>query len=416
MLLRTREPYTFVDLFAGAGGFTEGFLLAGEESNFELLGATDVSPMAQLTHERRFRDQLGQRYSFVTQDIRNPSFTKYFLDSVRSIHGDKPIDVVCGGPPCQGFSVFGKRTEDDPRNDLFRPYLAFIERVQPKYFVMENVPGLVQMYKGRAVEQIIAGIENLQTVKYQVSGPLRVNAAEYGVPQNRERVLFIGSRLDMPPIRDVTRPGLFEEVSVADAISDLSFLRAWETADKYAPTYPVESQYQIESRRGRLFKKLGMVSRHPNVLRNHEAARHRPEIIARFAMIEEGRGLESVPRELWDKHLKSSKKWCVRLDRSRPSYTMVTLPDDFVHYVQHRILTVRETARLQSFDDTFVFAGPRATGGGGAGNRKRFVELPQYSQVGNAVPPLMAKAIAETILGRLESQQHEISDRIHRRL
>lgn len=139
-------------------------------------------------------------------------------------------------------------------------------------------------------------------------------------------------------------------------------------------------------------------------LTNHEAAKHSPEVIARFAMIEQGQGLESIPRELWENHLFSSKKWCVRLSPDKPSFTVVTLPDDFVHYHRHRILTVREMARLQSFDDTFEFIGPRASGGGGKGNKKRNQELPQYTQVGNAIPPLMAQGIGHELLMALDQQ------------
>ena len=170
-------------------------------------------------------------------------------------------------------------------------------------------------------------------------------------------------------------------------------------------------EYQEKSRRGRLFSKLG-IERIDNELKNHEAARHTPEVIARFAMIEPGKGLESIPKALWEAHLHSSKKWCVRLHPNLPSFTVVTLPDDFVHYEQHRILTVREMARIQSFGDTFEFLGPRSSGGGGKGNKKRNSELPQYSQVGNAVPPLLAKAIGNELLKALEysGNKNEIED------
>jgi DNA (cytosine-5)-methyltransferase 1 len=136
-------------------------------------------------------------------------------------------------------------------------------------------------------------------------------------------------------------------------------------------------------------------------------------------MIRPGEGFDSIPRDLWEKHLVSSKKWCVKLNPDKPAFTVVTLPDDFVHYEQPRILTVREMARLQSFDDTFEFLGPRASGGGGKGNKKRNTELPQYTQVGNAVPPLMARAVGNVILRNLANQTKAIHDnafsaRLHR--
>lgn len=260
------------------------------------------------------------------------------------------------------------------------------------------------MYGGRAVDEIREAVKGMRARKYELVGPIEVNAANYGVPQLRERILFIGCRDDMPLVTSI--PSIVDGskfITTGDAIGDLAFLRAWETTNQYDPKYPAKTDYQRESRNGRLYSALGR-KREDQILSNHEAARHTSEVLARFAMIEKGKGLESIPKDLWRNHLRSDKKWCVRLDDKKPSYTMVTLPDDFVHYSQHRVLTVREMARIQSFDDTFVFLGPRSTGGGGAGNRKRNSELPQYTQVGNAVPPLMAKAIASRILAALDAQ------------
>lgn len=402
------RSFTLVDLFCGAGGFTEGFLLSGSaEVGFEVVAASDVSPMVRLTYEGRFKSQLGLQFEFLLRDVREESFTSELRDAVRARVGERGIDVVSGGPPCQGFSVFGRRNESDPRNNLFRPYLRAIEVLQPKYFVMENVPGLIKMYRGKAVERIREAVDAVGPVKYRLSGPVIVNAADYGVPQVRERVVFFGCREDMPVIEGVPAELAPEEyVTVGSAIGDLGFLRPWEAARSYHDDYPASTGYQVQSRSGRLFGKLG-IQRVGVELHNHEAAKHIPEVLARFSVLEKGRGLESVPRALWDRYLKTSKKWCVRLDENRPSYTIVTLPDDLVHPTQPRILTVREMARLQSFDDTFIFQGPRSTGGGGAGNRLRAVEVPQYSQVGNAVPPLLAKAIGNAVLRGLMGERDE---------
>lgn len=402
----TRHSFAFVDLFCGAGGFTEGFLLAGtKDLGFNLVAASDNSPMVKLTYEERFRDQLGLAFHFLLRDIRDDSLAHDLLDSIRRQKGIPNVDVVCGGPPCQGFAVFGPRRQSDPRNSLFQHYLQAIEALKPKYFVMENVPGLVKMYGGKMVDRIFESVAAMESARYRVSGPLRLNAADYGVPQVRERVVFIGCRADMPLIETI--PGILtqhEYVTVGEAIEDLGFLRPWESADSYREDSPARTQYQKESRRGRLFAKLG-IERSDARLYNHEAANHTPEVIARFSVLEKGKGLESIPSRLWEKHLSTAKKWCVRLDDNKPSYTVVTLPDDLIHPSQPRILTVRELARLQSFDDTFVFRGPRATGGGGVGNKKRVIEVPQYSQVGNAVPPLMARAIAEVLLDALSSDR-----------
>lgn len=391
------RPYTFVDLFCGAGGFTEGVLLSGgAERRFELKAASDVHRQASATHTGRFQRQLGLKYDFITKDIRDDDFVQTLVESVG---GDGTVDLVVGGPPCQGFSLFGARKQDDPRNDLFRLYLKAIAALKPRYFVMENVPGLAMMYGGETVREMYRAVEAMTGTKYHLEGPIKVNAAKFGVPQARDRLLFIGSRSDVP-VLDVI-PEMPERIVTArEALDDLGFLRSWETATSYHESHPASTQYQEESRRGRLFKLWGLEV--PEALTNHEVSKHTPDVIARFAMMQPGCGFDSIPSQLWDAHLHSSKKWCMRLDPDKPAYTVTTLPDDFVHYRQHRILTVREWARLQSFDDTFVFTGARATGGGGKGNKVRAGALPQYTQVGNAVPPLLAQGIGRAILQALD--------------
>lgn len=399
------KEFTFVDLFCGAGGFTEGLLLAGDEhSTFKLLAASDHQENAELTYTNRFRNQLGINFSFLLKDVRNDNFSEELVENIIASGNEPSVDVVIGGPPCQGFSVFGLRKETDPRNDLFLSYLKVIQALRPKYFVMENVPGLVMMYGGKTVKRIHEEVYKMEPVHYGITDPIKLNAANFGVPQLRERIIFIGYREDVSPITSFELPIFWEAnyLTVEEAIGDLAFLKPWQSSGEYNNEYPTRAEYQRDSRIGRLFKKLGIPSKNL-VLQNHEAAKHSPDVIARFALIEPGKGLESIPREIWDKHLQTSKKWCVRLHPHKPSFTVVTLPDDFVHYSQPRILTVREMARLQSFDDTFVFMGARSSGGGGRGNKKRNAELPQYTQVGNAVPPLLAKAIGNELLKVLSS-------------
>ncbi len=394
--------YTFIDLFSGAGGFTEGFLLAGtKEADFQLVAASDIHKNAELTHLGRFEKQLGLTYSFIKTDIRNIGFAKQLKRTAKNICSRESVDVVCGGPPCQGFSVWGKRNENDPRNDLFRHYLNAIKAVSPSYFVMENVPGLVTMYDGRIPGLIHEEVETLFAGEYKINGPIFVNSVDYGVPQLRERVLFIGSKKGYPEISHIP-PTVTEQnrVTVKEAIGDLEFLQPGEIAYEYNKNFPAVTSYQKQSRNGRLLKKHGISLEHA-VLRNHEAAKHTLPVIARFALIQKGKGFESIPENLW-KLVSTKKKWCVKLNDAFPSNTMTTLPDDFIHYQVPRSITVREMARLQSFDDTFFFEGPRTTGGGGAGNKKRTMELPQYTQVGNAVPPLMARAVGQRIIESLE--------------
>jgi len=409
------QEYTFVDLFSGAGGFTEGFLLAGDGSHeFRLVGASDIHTGAGATHINRFSKTLGIDYQFLVNDIREDDFIEKLVANVERSSGRQTVDVVVGGPPCQGFSVFGKREEYDPRNNLFLYYLKVIEALRPKYFVMENVPGIATMYEGKVVERIHEEVAKIGPTKYSIVGPVYINAANHGVPQARQRVLFIGSREDMPKVETISHTTLKEVVTARQALHDLSFLNPWEKADRYHPNFLPSSEYQQESRVGRLFQKFGLTKNQVS-LTNHEAAKHTPDVIARFAVIEPGSGFESIPFELWEKHLSTNKKWCIRLHPDKVSNTVVTLPDDFIHYSKPRIPTAREMARLQSFDDTFEFIGPRTTGGGGAGNKNRAKDLPQYTQIGNAVPPLMAKGIGETILQALKSVRgnNEIFGRVY---
>jgi DNA (cytosine-5)-methyltransferase 1 len=390
------HEYGFVDLFCGAGGFTEGFLLAGaERARFRLLAASDIHRHAQATHEHRFREQLGLEYGFLRMDIRNREFSR---ELSKLVPKGAAVDVVCGGPPCQGFSVFGARHQDDPRNDLFDPYLRIVHALRPRYFVMENVPGLVYMYRGRAAQQIHQAVESLRQPGYTLAGPLFVNSAAFGVPQSRERVLYIGSRDDQPAIAAVSHPSGVRTPTVGEAISDLAFLGAGARADSYDPGSPPVSSYQEESRLGRFVTLRGG----SGTLHNHESSRHTTKVQARYRLVPKGSSTKDVRAVLVREGIASGKKWCVRLDDAAPSFTLTTIPDDFIHYCQDRSLTVRECARLQSFDDTFVFLGPRTTGGGGAGNKMRNHDLPQYTQVGNAVPPLLARGIATTILRHLE--------------
>jgi DNA (cytosine-5)-methyltransferase 1 len=261
---------------------------------------------------------------------------------------------------------------------------------------MENVPGLATMYGGKVVEEIHRQVRAMNPTKYEIVGPIYINAADFGVPQSRERVIFIGSREDVPKINSLRVKPAGRRITVSQSIDDLSFLNPWEKATAYSDQHAPATKYQKESREGRLYKKYGI--KPTGILTSHEAAKHTPDVIARFAMIRPGQGFDSIPGELWTKHLRSDKKWCIRLHPDQPSNTVVTLPDDFVHHLKPRIPTAREMARLQSFDDTFEFLGPRTTGGGGKGNKRRTKDLPQYTQIGNAVPPLMAAGIANTVL------------------
>jgi DNA (cytosine-5)-methyltransferase 1 len=358
---------TVIDLFAGAGGMSEGFRAAG----FHTALAIEFDEMAATTYRYNHPDT-----PLIVDDIRN--VTNQQIASSLSCSGVTNVDVVCGGPPCQGFSLAGQRLADDPRNRLFEEFVRVVSFTKPKFFVFENVSGLVSMAGGailRAIlnEFIVAG--------YSCSYRL-MNAADYGVPQARPRFVIIGSRAGKevgfpdPTHVPATSADLFlhnkpKQLTVWDALSDLPSIEEGQGAEEMLHSCCPATDYQRE-RRG---------SRRPGTLFNHRATAHSEPILKRYAAIPEGGDNSQVPLELRTKKINVFK-----LHRDRPARTITcNHRTDILHPVIPRGTTVREAARLQSFDDDYRFFG----------NLTRKAKwLTQDDQVGNAVPPLLAKAIA----------------------
>lgn len=664
---------TFIDMFAGAGGFSEGFLQAEYKGNyFDFLLASDINPTCEVTHYMRYNLQLGLNTAFLTKDISDPDFIEVLLATIKHKFGDKEIDVLTGGPPCQSFSLAGERRKNDKKDDLFSYYLKVIGTLKPKYFIMENVAGILTKDNCRIKERILREIRNImdysaldrfiksvekamdinhasiaelnlcikvlkiwqennrlieerrndyltilenldaanlsstqrsfleasllenkntianslleelctslssqlvdafrndkqttedernvirqaisliskttllnklqyeikkqintaqlkrsiyktqfdqitdwlnleniidiaktqcdkiissstnskakavlpyiklaleiipegpyatvQRVKdllkendieypnlesdlkaislYKIAKPMILHASDYGVPQNRVRVVFIGCRSDQNLITSIpSTVTASEKVTIGEAIGDLNYIeigshplnynsafyakfkksKKWNimrcqdgslAADKERKTY-------IEwSRQGRLnperfpnlkkenpsySKANSMAEFNENdILRakiqNHETSNHNELVQKRYEIIRKYGGYQEAKEAEPDNPLMETKKrnYTV-LNPNDQAPTITTMPDDFVHYAANRSLTVREMARLQSFDDSFVFQGKRATGGD-----KRKDETPQFTQVGNAVPPLMARAIAMEILKNIK--------------
>ena len=620
--LKGKKPVTFLDLFAGAGGISEGFLQAyTSDKYFKFILASDINENCELTHVVRYNHQFGLDTKFLTADIMAPDFMMRLLAQL----GNVEIDVVTGGPSCQSFSLSGRRRRFDKRDNLFLHYLAVIRKLRPKYFVMENVKGLLTKDKGKFKEAILREIRsiiddknipsfilflnglldknastfvkncflskikmevaddedaraerdnyfavletqfksitrkidyrlsksniNIATIRhglnllrrtdernaisaaiineitqadidndffvnqfnnfisfiddstiintilsaidtfdefdnssneveefremiklypytldetfslvkdfakdkketeeldrhlenirlYRVAKPIVALAADYGVPQNRERVLFVGCRKDQELI-DAIPPTLSDEekVTVYEAIHDLDFLGNGSTADTYG-TQRIIPEYEplIRSRevQGHIsdaedthtFSEWSKIGRFGHrfdfccepfyvrsiedlnnnlfceapVLYNHQTSSQSDDVKERLSIIaKHGVYDEDCKEELSQFGLESNKRNYTVLNPKGQSPTVVTMPDDFIHYAAHRAMTVREMARLQSFDDSFVFQGKRQTGG-----NKRKTEIPQYTLVGNAVPPLMARAIANTILKHIK--------------
>ena len=670
---------TFIDMFAGAGGFSEGFLQAEHNGTYyDFLLAGDINPTCEVPHRMRYNKQLGLPTEFLTKDITDPDFVETLCAILESKFSASKIDVLVGGPPCQSFSLAGERKKNDRKDDLFSYYLKVISAIRPKYFVMENVHGILTKDGGKVKERILREIRNiidfkhlrsfcdhaapaiarialskryeaklaleklgivlaqnsaaenrrrdyisiLKTVNagsfseseraflhhsilteknsianpalaqyldrvadlfvnafrnnkaipedhrnivrqclnllksqddlaavskkikalingchlnrseykqqfdamtdhldideivricmctldslydragsdsiketvcqtklaieilcedtmstvhrleellrqhspqglpaacnvplgkiqlYRINAPIVLNASDYGVPQNRLRVVFIGCRNDQDLITKIPATvAESEKVTVAEAIGDLNYIRVNEKARNYDATYfadfcaseegskertiqgkPAASgsgryaemhTYAEWSRMGRLnpdrfpncapaYTAANCIDELPDCplevmqLANHETSRHSNEVQQRYALIRKY-GSYSVAREKEPENsllLSTTKRNYSCLSAHKPSTTIVTMPDDFTHYGANRSLTVREMARLQSFDDSFVFQGKRTTGGD-----RRKLETPQYTQVGNAVPPLMAHAIALEILKHIK--------------
>jgi len=367
----SQNGFTVVDLFCGAGGFSEGFRRAG----FEVIFGFDKCPQAIETFSYN-----------LTKNCFSGDVTLYSPKKLLEAAGLDPqdIDVIIGGPPCQGFSVAGMMKINDHRNFLYQNFIRFIKHVKPKIFVMENVPTILSHDNGSIIQDIE---RSFGKIGYQIKMK-KLNAANFGVPQTRERLFISGSpdgKHTFPPqpshdLPKKKRNGIPEIdtgnfVTVEDAISDL-FLHKTLGSDELDYTSKPESNYQIERRQG------------STKLYNHRGSRHTIPVIDRFSRFKEGDKISDLPKEF-----KTNKIVVKRLVRSLPSPTVMTLPDDIIHYAEDRILTVREMARLQSFDDKFRFMGKRTTGG-----KLRKIQCPQYTLVGNAVPPLLAEAIARKLL------------------
>lgn len=344
-----------IDIFSGCGGMSLGL----KRSGFRILLANDVNEEALKTYRYNFPE-----VKTLHADIRKvtPKKIKHYINSSR-------VDIITAGPPCQGFSYAGGRNPHDPRNKLFRNLVRFVETLKPKIFVVENVPGLLSMQGGNVVKRIITEFSKLG---YYVHVKTLL-ASDYGVPQARKRVFIIGTTKHIPKEEIFPKSANQKRISVAQAISDLSFLGVNARAETYR--LKPSSTYQ-QAMRG-----------DSKVLYNHESPNHSRRIQRRFARIPAGHNGHDVLQRV-----STCKHTYIKMNPRRICYTITTLPEDLIHYKQDRIPTVREMARIQSFPDEFVFLGPRTTGGSA---RKR--SCPQYSQVGNAVPPLMAEAIFKNL-------------------
>ena len=352
-----------IDLFAGVGGLSLGF----EKQGFEVLIANEYDKSIAAAYTENHRNT-----KMIVGDI-----TSLDLKEIFGPYAGK-VDVVIGGPPCQGFSQKGQRkTIHDERNFLFKYYVAVVELVKPKYFVMENVPNLLTAEGGYFFREIE---ELFNKMGYSLEHGV-LNASDYGVPQNRRRAVIIGKLNGAAP--KLPEPQS-KKVTIWDAISDLAYLETGEVTDKQEYRNAPESDYE-KLLRGDSTK-----------LYNHVVTKHSPLALERLAMIPPNAGKEVLPKEHLTKSIYSGT-WS-RMRKDEISVTITTRFDTpssgkFTHPFLDRAITVREAARIQSFPDDFRFVGNKGS---------------QMKQVGNAVPPLLAAAIAKVIMNDIkEESSHE---------
>ena len=336
-----------IDLFCGCGGLSYGF----EKAGYNILLGIDNDLKALETFEL---NHVGSKT--ICGDITAINYLK----DIKPLIGNKKIDVIIGGPPCQGMSLSGPRNFDDPRNKLYLSYIRLVDEIKPKAFVIENVPGLVGLFNGQIKDSIIQKFKDMgYNIKYRI-----LCAADYGVPQNRRRVIFVG----MKSGEFVYPEPLNKTVTCEMALSDLPALEnEIGTEDEEYLTLP-QNEYQ------RMMRSVS------DTVHNHIAANHSEKVKKIISLVPDGGNYKDLP----DEYIGSRNfhvAW-TRFASQKPAPTIDTGHRHHFHYKYNRVPTVRECARLQSFPDNFIFLGNKTQ---------------QFRQVGNAVPPLLAECLAKSL-------------------
>lgn len=326
----SKKP-TYIDLFCGAGGLSKGFDNAGFVNIFSI----DFDKNFCKTYKRNFPEHY-----LIEKDISLLS-----KKEIKKIIKNNKVDVIVGGPPCQGFSIagnIGRKFLDDDRNKLFNEFVRIVKIVNPKIFLMENVARLLSHNNGKTIEEITFSFNNIgYDVEYKI-----LNSADYGVPQVRKRILFIGTKNKNIKI-SFPEKTMKKYKTVREALQDLPSLKSGKSSNK---------------------------------IPNHEAMKHSVQMLEKMKFVSNGGNRTQIPEAI--RPQKGDIRKYIRYNSNTPSITITGDMRKVFHYSQNRALTVRELARLQSFDDNFIFEGP---------------SISKQQQVGNAVPPLMAESIAKHI-------------------
>ena len=345
------EKFTVLDLFSGAGGLSRGFLDAG----YNVVLGVDFDDMALKTFKSNHGNAEAMKLDLF--DHSNISKIEEFLND-----RDIKLDVLVGGPPCQGFSLAGPRNVDDKRNTLYTAMVKLAKRVKPKVVVLENVLGMIRLYDGKGAQRIIDDFTELgYKIKYQV-----MYAPDFGIPQIRKRVFFVGL-LDSEEYFNYPTPiySKDEYVTCEQAISDLPELDGILGEEVQEYKIPAQSEYQK------------LMRKNSDKIHNHIGTIHSEKTIKMISMVPEGKNYKALPEEYRNQF--KYHEALTRYDSKKPSLTINTGHRSHFHYKYNRIPTVRESARLQSFPDDFIFYGNKSQ---------------QYKQVGNAVPPMLGYYIA----------------------
>lgn len=388
------DKRTYIDLFAGCGGLSLGLHNSGWNGLFAIEKSPDAFETLKFNLIKRKKHfDWPNWFPQSNHDIND--VLSNFSSNLKSLRGK--VDLVAGGPPCQGFSMAGRRNENDSRNDLINSYIKFIDYVQPKLIFFENVKGFTLGFKnndkkGKAYSTYV--VEQLEKLNYSVKGGL-INFSEYGVPQKRTRFILVGIHNDVIKRNpSIDKESFFKKIrenkeqflinkkllinpTLEDAISDL--LRTNGTVDSETPNFKAGTYGETNSKYQTFLRKH---KRKDSKVDSHRFAKHTEVVRNRFE-VALNEGLKSNEYRKRFKLKKSSTKI---LEASKPTPTITTLPDDYIHYCEPRIMTVREYARIQSFPDTYQFKGKYTTGG-----KRRTQEVPRYSQIGNAIPPLFGE-------------------------
>lgn len=387
-----------LDLFAGAGGFSLGF----EQSGCKVIGGVEIDRWASETFKYNHPEAI-----VCTHDI-----SKLSDEQIQTMFKDVEPNIIIGGPPCQGFSIANKQNGDpkDPRNSLFEHFVRFGRIFNPDYMVMENVPNLVKAKTKsgeRVIDIIVAELENLDYFVYHSI----LSAVDFGVPQIRRRLFVIASKTEMvnpfpSPTHTTEKSDLFKQdlkltPTLWDAISDLPVLEAREGSEEMEYTNEPQNAFQVELKNG------------SSKVYNHKAMNHSKRMVERFKSMTSGQSVSDVPEHL--KPYKRNSDGVIsdrvydqnnrRMFPGKPCHTIpASFYANFVHPFSHRNFTAREGARIQTFPDTFVFKGkPTVVSHKLLAKEGREEEkfLCQYAQIGNAVPPMLSRAIAKHLTEKM---------------